>query len=151
MHKSILRNQLVGQCFFLVKYIERWGAGTNRIIETCLKHGLPEPLFEEITGSLVVTFRKSISNEGLMKLGLNGRQIDAVKYASIRGMINNQIYTNLTKVSRNTATKELADLVRLGVFSRVGSGKRGLKYIPVLNKQSAKTVQKTVQNKPVSD
>ena len=57
-HKSILRNHLIGKCFFLIKFIEEWGTGTNRIVEECLKHGLPEPLFEEITESLVIIFRK---------------------------------------------------------------------------------------------
>jgi len=46
-HDSILRNPLIGKRFFLIKFIEQWGTGTNRIIKECLKHGLPEPLFEE--------------------------------------------------------------------------------------------------------
>ena len=57
-HDSVLRNPLLGKALFLIKFIEQWGTGTNRIIEECLNYGLPEPLFEEISGSLVVTFRK---------------------------------------------------------------------------------------------
>ncbi len=86
-HRSILRNPLIGRCFFLAKFIEEWGTGTNKIIEKCLEHGLqeslapfqtlieqsslslPEPLFEETSGSLVVTFRKyEISDEIIKKL-----------------------------------------------------------------------------------
>ncbi len=79
-HKSILRNPLIGKSFFLIKFIEEWGTGTNRIIKECLNHGLPEPLFEEVSGSLVVTFRGKITEEYLRSLGLNQRQINAVEY-----------------------------------------------------------------------
>jgi len=74
-HDSVLRNHLIGKCFFLIKYIEQWETGTNRIIRECLEHGLTEPLFEEISESLVVTFRKSkLTEEYLDKIGLNKRQ-----------------------------------------------------------------------------
>lgn len=66
-HDSVLRNPLIGKCFFLIKYIEQWGTGTNRMIELCQKYRLPEPTFEEIGGSFVVTFRKSRISEEIMK------------------------------------------------------------------------------------
>jgi ATP-dependent DNA helicase RecG len=50
---AVLRNPLIGNCFFLIKFIEQWGTGTNRIIEACVSHDLPEPTFEEISGGLV--------------------------------------------------------------------------------------------------
>jgi ATP-dependent DNA helicase RecG len=53
-HKSILRNPQIGKSFFLIKFIEQWGTGTNRMIEQCLGHGLPEPLFEEVVGDFVL-------------------------------------------------------------------------------------------------
>jgi len=66
---------------FLIKFIEQWGTGTNRIIEECLNHGLPEPLFEEISGSLVVTFRKTkLTKEYLEDLDLNKRQVEIINY-----------------------------------------------------------------------
>ena len=73
-HDSVLRNPLIGKCFFLIKYIEQWGTGTNRMIKKCLSSGLPEPLFEEISGNLVVTFRGKITKEYLKGLDLNKRK-----------------------------------------------------------------------------
>ncbi len=32
-HKSVLRNPALARSFFLIKFIEQWGTGTNRIIE----------------------------------------------------------------------------------------------------------------------
>jgi len=43
---------------FLIKEIEQWGTGTNEMVDMCLEHGLQEPDFEEVTESLIVTFRK---------------------------------------------------------------------------------------------
>lgn len=34
---------------FLIKYIERWGTGTNDIIKWCREEDLPEPIFKEVT------------------------------------------------------------------------------------------------------
>ena len=33
---------------FLVKYIERWGTGTNDIVKWCREEDLPEPIFKEV-------------------------------------------------------------------------------------------------------
>ena len=49
------------------EFTELWGTGTNRMIKDCLNHGLPEPLFEEITKSLVVTFRKYKISEDILE------------------------------------------------------------------------------------
>jgi ATP-dependent DNA helicase RecG len=37
-HKSILRNPLIAKCFFLIRYIEQWGTGTNRMIDKCKEY-----------------------------------------------------------------------------------------------------------------
>ncbi|NOR78878.1 MAG: hypothetical protein GQ523_10825 [Methanophagales archaeon] len=42
-HKSIPRNPLVANAFFLIRNIEQWGEGTNKIVKWCLEHGLREP------------------------------------------------------------------------------------------------------------
>ena len=43
--------------------------------------------------------------------------------------ITNREYQKLTGVSRRTATTGLADLVKKGIFVRMGEGKRDLKYV----------------------
>jgi len=145
-HRSILRNPLIGKCLFLIKFIEEWGTGTNRIIEECIKHGLPEPLFEEITGCLVVTFRKPPVLEDLEKLELKERQIQAVDHVVKKDSISNKEYQKLNQVAKYTATRDLTDLVRKGVFKTTGSGKRVLRYIlsaPNEPKMSQKMSQKS--------
>ncbi len=123
-HKSILRNPLIGKCFFLIKYIEEWGTGTNRMVEECLNAGLPEPVFEEISGSLVVMFRKSkLTEEYLKKLGLNERQEKAIKYLKDNDTIKTKKYMEINEVSDKTAYLELNDLLKKDVLFREGKGR----------------------------
>jgi len=128
-HRSILRNPLVGKCFFWIKFIEQWGTGTNRIIDACLDYGLPEPVFEELSGSLVVTLRKGITEELLREKGLNERQIKAVSYIREKGGITNKGYQVLFDVSRITVTRDFKLLEGEGILKRIGKGKRDSKYV----------------------
>ncbi|MBU0671780.1 MAG: helix-turn-helix domain-containing protein [Candidatus Margulisbacteria bacterium] len=128
-HRSILRNPLIGRCFFLIKYIEEWGTGTNRMIETCLSEGLPEPIFEEASGSLVVTFRKYYIPEDIGKLGLNERQKTAVEFIKQHGMIALGDFKKIwRKTADRTLRKDLADLTKMELIEPVGE-KRGRKYV----------------------
>jgi ATP-dependent DNA helicase RecG len=45
--------------FYLRGLIERWGRGTQKIVELCVQAGHPEPEFEERTGEVVVRFIRS--------------------------------------------------------------------------------------------
>src|SRR3989338_11637348 len=52
---SKLRNRVIGQVFYRLGLIERWGSGIRRIIDSCLEAGFAEPLFEEIGTHFRVT------------------------------------------------------------------------------------------------
>ncbi len=56
-HSSVPRNPIIADVFYRVGLIERWGRGTNRVIEMCRKAGIRPPRFQEIGGTAVVTFR----------------------------------------------------------------------------------------------
>lgn len=126
-HRSVLRNPRIGKCFFLAKFIEEWGTGTNRIIEKCVDSGLPDPLFEEITGSLVVTFRKYPIDEEMLE-DLNRRQKEAIKYLKEHKSIKSgDLQEIFPEVSRETLRKDLKDLTERGVIKKTGA-KRGTEY-----------------------
>ncbi len=125
-HRSIPRNRSIADCFFLIKYIEKWGTGTNRIITECKKHGLPKPKFEERAKSFVVVFSK-LTGDYLISLGLNERQINAIEYLKERDRLTNKEYMELNSVSRNTASNELMKLVEKGILKQTGKG-RGSYY-----------------------
>lgn len=56
-HESIPRNRLIADVFYRRGLIEKWGRGTNKILDEAKKLGCPEPEFEEIAGAFVVRFR----------------------------------------------------------------------------------------------
>lgn len=58
-HVSHPRNPLIAEVFFRRGLIERWGRGTQKIVELCRTAGQPEPEFEEQAGNVVVRFRLS--------------------------------------------------------------------------------------------
>ena len=58
-HVSRPRNPLIAEVFFRRGLIERWGRGTQRIVELCRTAGQPEPDFEEQAGNVLVRFRLS--------------------------------------------------------------------------------------------
>jgi ATP-dependent DNA helicase RecG len=127
-HDSVLRNPLIGRCFFLIKYIEQWGTGTNRMIKKCLSSGLPEPLFEEISGNFVVTFRGKITKEYLEGLDLNKRQIAAMEYIKKIGKITNKGYREMfPEISNETARFDLNTMVRKMLLNKNGE-KKGVYY-----------------------
>lgn len=144
-HESEPFNPLIAKQFFWIKHIEEVGTGTNKIVEWCVDWGLPEPVFEFTGTSLITILKKPFNLADLEKSGLNERQIKAIKYVEKKGSITNREYMITNNISRNTATIDLADLVKRSIFIRVGKGKRGLKY--ELYMKSAKKVQKKVQKR----
>ena len=129
-HKSIPRNKLLADRLFLIKFIEQWGKGTNRIIEEMKQSNLPEPEFQNLSGGFDVvllgpgkSFEEEIEKEKLHKLEINERQEKAVEYAVDKGSINRREYMKLNQISHTIAHRELKELVEKGVFKKKGAGK----------------------------
>lgn len=59
-HLSVRRNPLIAEAFHRTGAIEAWGRGTNRVIEACRAHGIPDPTFVEEAGAVTVTFRAEV-------------------------------------------------------------------------------------------
>lgn len=58
-HQSLPRNPLIAEVFFKRNLVERWGRGTQKIVELCVEAGHPEPEFVEQAGSMGVRFLPS--------------------------------------------------------------------------------------------
>lgn len=98
------------------------------MVRLCREKGLPEPEFKEEAGGFVVLLRKDVYTEDyLRKLGLNERQVGAVLYVKEKGSITNKEYRELFGVSRQTATRDLSELVKLGIFKRVEKSRYKIK------------------------
>lgn len=119
-HKSIPRNPLIANVLYFIKYIERWGTGTQRIINDTLSHGLPEPEFSEASGGFEVVFRKA---EAIVE-GLNERQKKAWAYLREKDIITQGIYVELCVCSISTAKRDLGEMVKKGLLKREGKARK---------------------------
>ena len=129
-HPSKPRNRLIAEVFHLAGYVEKWGSGTLRILEALEKARLPRPEFREAFGGFqVVFYRDWLTEERLRKLGLNGRQVRAVLYVKERGSITNRDYREMFGISKETAKRDLKELVDAGIFEKMGKTGRSVRYI----------------------
>ncbi|HPD76783.1 MAG TPA: ATP-binding protein, partial [Methanoregulaceae archaeon] len=122
-HSSKPRNRLIADLLFRIKYIERWGSGTTKMIRVCRDLGVPEPEFHEQDEDFMVTFRRSSVNVLLDQPDLlNERQKLAIEFLKAHGSITTLEYIRVANCHERTARKDLADLVRLNVVVKQGLG-----------------------------
>lgn len=135
-HRSIPRNHFLADRLYLIKYIERWGRGTNRIVEEMRRDHLPDPIFDNNSGGFEVilkgpgkSFEKAIENVKLHRIDINDRQKKAVQFIKQHGEISRKQYVGLAGISFRQANRDLNDLVDKKIIVVVGSG-RSLRYKP---------------------
>jgi len=138
--RPVHRNPNLMNMLYGYGYVEGYGDGLPMVRTLFEEHPLrpPLPRFEQVPGSIVVTLYAADLGklaEGELAarwtgIGLNERQVQAMRYLTTHGSITNREYRNLTGVGRDTAHRELRELVRHGLIQRRGQG-RGIHYIPV--------------------
>ena len=132
-HSSHPRNPILAEACFKGGYIDSWGSGIMKIINSCKTDGLPAPDLKEKEGGFIVTlFKDKFSEKELQKLGLNERQIKAVLYVKEKGRITNRKYQEInTSITDRTALRDLEFLIEKGIFKRIGEKKAA--YYELIN------------------
>ena len=115
-HPSKPRNPLIANVFYKAGLIEQFGSGIERILHACHIEIIPEPEFTEECGGFSVKFKKEFTK-------LNKRQIQALIYIKENGSITNSKYQEINNITRETAKRDLAELVKLEIIDKVGTGK----------------------------
>jgi len=129
-HSSYPRNRNIANVFFKAGYIESWGRGTNKIINSCVNAGLPEPSIEEDQGGFRITFLGNSYTENYLKsLQLNDRQVKAVLHVRKNGEITNSEYQKINNIGRSVTAEELQQITDMQLFVKIGNTGRGTKYI----------------------
>lgn len=135
--QSVLRNPIIVGVFRDLgsRYIERLGTGIRRMALAMEGHGLPRPRFEEVGSEFRVTlmgpgerFMAEVGELPAWTKGLNERQVEAVLYVGAHGRVTNREYQDLYGVSRETAKRDLRELVDKELLMPIGRG-RGLHYV----------------------
>jgi predicted HTH transcriptional regulator len=136
-HGPLPRNPLIAEPLFRVKYVEKAGTGTTDMIADCLDADLPEPDFEQRGPHFVTTiWRDWLTDDVLTGLGLNERQLKAVKYLKTQGKISNPEYQEQTGATKKTATRDLSVLKSKNIVEQIGDRGPGVHY--VLRRNGAK-------------
>jgi len=128
-HISRPRNPIKADICFKAGYIDSWGRGTLKIINSCKEAGLPEPTITALDGGILVTlFKDKYGTEQLKASGLSERQIAAVEYVKKNKKITNKEFQLLSEISNATASRDLKSLTEVGVFRISESKGSGIFY-----------------------
>ena len=100
------------------------------MVKQCKAEGLPEPEFVSVRN---LEFRTIISRDIytetiLSRMGLNARQLNAVKFVKQHGQISNQAYQEINSITKRTASRDLTRMVVVGVFQKIGITGKGTLY-----------------------
>ena len=129
-HRSVPRNRLIADVFFMAGYIEAWGRGIDIMIEGCREYSIPEPIIAEEQDGISVTFLKDIYTEEYLRAqDLNERQVKAVLYVKQHHSITNTEYQKLNNLGKSVSTTELQDLIDKKLVEKIGTTGRGTKYV----------------------
>ncbi|PIP19524.1 MAG: transcriptional regulator [Candidatus Omnitrophica bacterium CG08_land_8_20_14_0_20_41_16] len=130
-HTSFPANPLLANVLYFANYIQRTGSGTLEMIKQCRAQGAPEPEFVLIRNVefRMILPRDVFTEEALNKIGLNERQIEAVKFIKVGGRITNKEYQKTFGLKKRQSTDDLKELETKGILSRVGTTGRGTYYI----------------------
>jgi ATP-dependent DNA helicase RecG len=131
-HTSFPANPYLANVLYLADYAQRAGSGTIEMMEQCKAQHAPEPEFVLIRNKEFRTIlsRDTFTENSLVRLGLNERQIKAIKYVKEKGRITNREYRQLTGLSDEGARKDLVGIIEKRVFKIKGKG-RSISYTMV--------------------
>jgi ATP-dependent DNA helicase RecG len=140
-YRPCSRNPVLAQCLSYFHRIEERGSGFRRMREQMLDHGLEPPQIGTDTGYFQVTFlgpgeeieRLQVPAARLLvtpavESQLNERQRKILARALEAGSVTTGWCIEKLGVVRDTAHRDLVELVKLGLLVRKGSG-RSAKYV----------------------
>ena len=136
-YRPCSRNPLVAQALATLHLMEQRGGGFARMRDAMLNHGLDTPGFSEQDGYFVVTFPGPTGNYDRIKTPesaaglvspaveaqLNDRQKKIVAQVARTGHVTSRWCVSNLNVVKDTAHRDLVDLVNRGLLVRTGRGR----------------------------
>jgi len=123
-HSSKPRNHNIAEVFYKAGFIESWGRGIKKVCEGIKKHGLPEPIFSEHCGGLLVTIKRPKA-ENAATPEKKTKQISIIDILKNNSKTTINELAQLTGLSKNGVVYQLKKLQEEGKIYRVGSDKTG--------------------------
>lgn len=131
--KSIPRNPLIADTFYITKDIERWGSGLKRITDECKERGI-KVTFEKIKSGFLVTFYRpetvipGMLGKGEQKSWVKSSQKSSQKIFELIQQNNYITIRELSKIleiSGRAIIKNINILKKSGKLKRIGPDKGG--------------------------
>ncbi len=124
-HPSRLRNPLIAEPFYRRALIEKWGRGTQKIVEICRAQGYPEPDFFEQAGAVTVRFplgTYSPPTQARHDLTERQRHILSILSEGARWMVKDILARLEPRPAKRTLQDDLSLLRSLGLIESSGRG-----------------------------
>ncbi|MDD5162716.1 MAG: ATP-binding protein [Candidatus ainarchaeum sp.] len=132
--RSHPRNFKILELFHKIDYIEKIGSGLKRMEELMLFHGLKKPVYETNRAFFQATFLgpkekilelvKPSNVLDLHELGLNEDQVKALNFFQNKKQFSALEYQKLLGTTKRTAQRHLKELIKNGLISKQGIGKK---------------------------
>jgi len=135
-YRPCSRNPVLAQCLSYFHRIEERGSGFRRMHDHMLNHGLDQPLLGTDMGYFQVTFpgpgdnierlrvpEKRLFITPAVEAQLNQRQMSILKHVVEAGSVTTGWCMEALDVVRDTAHRDLVDLVKRGILARQGQGR----------------------------
>lgn len=118
---SVLRNPILGNVFFRLKYIEKFGTGILRINQ-CYSNALEKPSYQIFENSIQVVLPVVASDEELSEK--DRRILDIIRN---KGIVSRSEIEKLTGIGKDSTIRSLNLLLKKHIIEKTGAG-RGVKY-----------------------
>lgn len=128
-HPSIRRNELIADVFYRRGFIEKWGRGTQKIIELCRRAGSRAPEFLEQAGEVGVRLWPAFAVAAKERPGLTPRQerlLEALRARSVCSLAE-LLRAAGEGLAERTVQRDLEALRERGLVGLTGRG-RGARY-----------------------
>jgi len=144
-HSSHPSNPTLANVLYFGDYIQQVGSGTTEMVRQCKEHGLPEPEFISVRNLEFKTIlaRDVFTETNLAQMGLNERQLLAIKYIKEKGQITNREYSDISKTNSRTSLRDLNDLCDRAILKKLGTTGRNTQYILTRHKPDKRDTNPT--------
>lgn len=117
---SRARNRVIARTFHLLDLVEQWGSGLQKIIHSCIQHGLRGPIFEEIGSQ----FRITIYSEKIKEAILEEWQMMFLERLQTTGAgLSANDAAKLWVVDIRSARRRLRKLIDAKLITKIGTSK----------------------------
>jgi ATP-dependent DNA helicase RecG len=124
--RSEIRNKVIARFFKEIGFIEQWGTGLKKIINSCIVSGLKKPEFIETGLFFKVILFKSSDKEaiGSDKVSIGSDKVSIIiEYLKIHKIITNVTARKITGLSPSGVRKIFSNMIKNKLIKAVGEKK----------------------------